>query len=121
MNLKTKKEIKTYYFIKTIEKKETIILTNMNAQKSQYISKDLFRNIFKEELSVKKVKFPLFFINNEEEISFNILKAKNLIFTRKEAFKTNYSKILRKYNTLLDPTINLLELINYKLKNYYNT
>jgi acyl-CoA hydrolase len=119
MNLKTKKKIKTYYLAKVIEKNETITLTNANAQKSQYISKDLFRKIFKEELSVKKVKFPLFFVKNKKEVKFNVLKEKNLIFTKKEilnSFKTNSSKILQKYNSLLCPTINLLKLINYQLK-----
>lgn len=119
MNLKIKQKIKTYYLAKTIENDKVITLSNTNTPKSKYISKDLFRKMFKEELSIKKVKFPLFLKSDQKESKFNVLKEKNLIFTEKAAlnlFKTNYSELLQKYNSLLCPTINLLKLIKLSIK-----
>ncbi len=119
MNLKTKQKIKTYYLAKTLENDKVITLSNTNTPKAKYISKDLFRKMFKEELSIKKVKFPLFLSKNQKDLKFNVLKENNLIFTEKttlNSFKTNYSEILQKYNSLLCPTINLLKLIKYQLK-----
>ena len=114
MNFKLKKNIKTYYLVKTLNKQGLNITSQTNDNKNKYITKDLFKNIFNQILNVKSVKFPLFLIKKEEKtIKFDILKKKNIIFTKKEQLnklQTNTLELVKKYNKLLNSSTKLLQL-----------
>lgn len=119
MNFKLKKKIKTHYLTKTLSKQEGLTLVSQNNENySKYITKDLFRSVFKQNLNVKDVKFPLFVVKNNKKVSnFNILKKENVIFTKKEdleKFNTDTLKIVQKYSNLLDSVTTLLRIIKFQ-------